>query len=281
MENNLSKHMYSAGGSVKLIVDLQGPEAQDSMLNSSPQNTSREVSEFYVSIALLRNASPVFASMLAGPWKESGEGAITLHNFEPDAFRVFLDCLHHLANDTARSGDAQIFISSVVRKVLPIAHFFQVDVLKQQIISTVMEITEQCQDCKATEPRFIKAADLLFAVEANMPETEIPDWPERTLQQVACNMLDCSAIDNGVDERASKFRFGGGDCGQPLVLDFEAITTIKYKPNSGINDLSKKTLKKCLQSLSLRIKQQLPGFESSKKCKIEDKKWPKLSTELM
>jgi hypothetical protein len=80
--------------------------------------------------------------MLDGPWTESGEGAITIQNFESlmrsvSILTAFM-MLDHLANDTARSGYAHIFTPSVIRKVLPIAHFFQVDVLKQQIISTVM-----------------------------------------------------------------------------------------------------------------------------------------------
>jgi hypothetical protein len=274
MENCLPKHMYSAGQSVKLIVCLQGPDAQDSM-NSSPENASRQVSEFYVSTALLRNASPVFASMLDGPWKESGEVAITIHNFEIDAFCVFLDCLHHLANETARSGDTLIFTASVIRKVLPIAHFFQVDALKKQIISTVMEIMKQCQDSKATELRFIKAADLLFAVEANLPETEIPDWPERTLQQAIRLMLDCSAADDANDL----------ECGGriSIVSGLEITTYIKYKPNGGIDDLCKKTLKKCVQSLSLEIKCNISGddWEQSADRAAQAMRWPELFTEVL
>lgn len=196
MENLLPQRMYSSGGSVKLIVYQQGPEAQDPILNSSPENTYGETSEFYVSTALLRSASPVFASILDGPWKESEEKAITIQNFEPESFRVFLDCLQHLANKTARSGDALIFTPSVIREVLPIAHFFQVDILKQQNIFTVTEIMEQCQDSEVKDPRFTDAADLLYAVEANMPETEIPDWSEKTLQQIVRLMLNCSAIDS-------------------------------------------------------------------------------------
>jgi hypothetical protein len=256
MENHLSKHMYTAGGSVKLIVYQQGPEDADSMLNSSPANESGEVTDFYVSTGLLRNASPVFASMLDGPWKESGEEAITTKIFKPDAFRVFLDCIQHLANDTTRAGDALIFTPSVIRKVLPIAHFFQVDVLKQQIISTVMEIMRQYHHSEVTDPRFINAAELMFAVEANIPETEIPDWPGSTLQQVARLMLDCSATD-GTDSFGNRM----------------TTATIKYKPNNGINDLSKKTVKKCFQSLSVQIKHQLPDSKVTKVRRSDPPGW--------
>jgi hypothetical protein len=262
---------------VKLIIYSQAPEVQESLLSSSPENTAREVSEFYVSTSLLRNASPVFASMLDGPWKESGEGAIPIHSFEPDAFRVFLDCLQHLSNATARSGDALIFTPSVIRKVLPIAHFFQVDVMKQQIISTVMEIMKQCQDSKVTEPRFIKAADLMFAVEANISETEIPDWPERTLEQAARLMFDCSAEDDG-----GGFKLSLGKR-RPIVSGLVVKANVDYNSDIDIDDLSKKTLKKCIQSLSLQIKWKISGdrLNANKSQKLEDVSWPQVSYEIL
>ena len=153
--------------------------------------------------------------MLDGPWKESGDEAVTINTFQADAFRAFLDCLLLLANDTVRPGDPLIFTPSVIRKVLPVAHYFQVDVLKQQIVSVVMEMIKQSQDCKVTEPRFVAAADLLFALEANLPESEIPDWPEATLRQVMRLMLWSSVKDNS----------------RELVTDYDESTCEK-KPGS-------------------------------------------------
>ena len=288
--NLLKQGMYAPGGTIKIIVNLQEPEAVNIPLGAAesrekagnhPPSTPEEASEFHFPTILLRNSSPVFAKMLDGPWKESEDEAVTISSFQPDQFRIFLDCLLLLSNDTARPGDQLIFTASVIRKVLPVAHYFQVDILKQQIVSAVMKKMKECQDSKVTEPRFVTAADSLFAVEANLPESEIPDWPEATLQQVLLLMLRFSVIDNGGEVSV---RYGRGSSLVPstyLVKDFEATTTIKYKPNNGINDLSKKTLKKCFQSLSLQVKQSLPGFEKSIGIPVQDVAWPKLSSEFL
>jgi hypothetical protein len=65
--------------------------------------------------------------MLDGPWRESGGNAITIDTFSPDAFRDFLNCLLALDNETIRAGDPLIFTPSVIRRVLPIAHYYQVE----------------------------------------------------------------------------------------------------------------------------------------------------------
>jgi hypothetical protein len=268
--------MYAPGRLVKIIVCSQGPSAigaegaqlEESLVNAGQggaPHISADTSEFHFPTALLQNSSPVFASMLDGQWKESGEGAITINTFPPDVFRAFLDSLVHLANDTARSGDLLIFTPCVIRKVLPVAQYFQVDVLKQQILSMVME---QCQRIMVTEPGFITAADSLFAVESSLPESEIPDWPKEMLRKVARLMLQSSVThDSGF-----------------VVNKFQATTNIEYKPNDGINHLSHKTLKKCFQSLSLQVEHTLPGLKTTKGSNIENAiwvSWPEPSSKLL
>jgi hypothetical protein len=129
---DLLKHIvYASDEMVMLIICLQGPSTDNDQLGESSvravtqvQNRSKgdpkEVAEFYIPTALLRSSSPVFASMLDGPRKESGEKAITITSFQPDTFRAFLDSLLHLANESSRSGDHLFFTPSVIRKVLPV-----------------------------------------------------------------------------------------------------------------------------------------------------------------
>jgi hypothetical protein len=51
----------------------------------------------------------------------------------------FLNCVLVLDNDTARVEDPLIFNPSAISRVLPIAHFYQVEALKQKTISSVMK----------------------------------------------------------------------------------------------------------------------------------------------
>ena len=62
-------------------------------------------------------------------------------------------------------------------------------------VSTVVNEVKRCHHCGVDEPAFLAAAALLFAVEANLVEAEIPDWPEKTLVQVARLMADVSKKD--------------------------------------------------------------------------------------
>jgi hypothetical protein len=268
----LKEVVYTPNETVRLLVCFQGQNAENPQLGASLVSAEEKlkihsplvpevVSEFYFPTALLRGASPVFASMLDGPWKESEVKAIAINSFQPDAFRAFLDSLLHLANDTARSGDLQFFSPDVIRKVLPIAQYYQVDVLKQQIISTVLKGMQQCQNSKVTEPLFVTMANSLFAIEANIPEAEIPDWPEATLQQVVLFGVQHSVTDNG---RQSWDKVED--------TSFESKVTIKYKANGGFKDLSKKTLQRCFESLSLKVTQTLPKIPQAGKIP-----WPKIS----
>jgi hypothetical protein len=292
LREDLEQAMYGPGGSIRLIVKhhdeernvrqcvaASGSAAQVVAPSTCPPEEAKdsEASEFYFPAALLRTSSPVFASMLDGPWKESGEAAVTVNNFQPDAFRAFLNCLLHLANDTARSGDELIFTPSVIRKVLPIAHYFQVAVLKQHIVCTVMEMLRKQANDTVIMPLFITAANSLLAVEASLPESEIPDWTVQTLQQVFKLMVGVN-----VELSHSEWR------PRSLTEDCTATAHITYKSwnsrsafDNGINDLSKKTLKNVLQSISLEVKQTLPGLQTSKG-NVQSTNWPaKITFELV
>ncbi len=171
----------------------------------------------------------------------------------------------HLDNDTARTGDPLIFTPSVISRVLPIANYYQTSALKQRIISTVLGILKNCEDSEVTETRFIAAADVLFAVEANLPETEIPDWQPATLRQIFRLMIQISVSHEGSGYYV-------------LNRQLKSTATISYNPNHGLNDLSKKTLSKCLESLSMKIMLTLPTFAESREKKVEALTWPKVSS---
>jgi hypothetical protein len=258
----LNKKMYLPGGSVTLIVGQQGPGTEDIGASSARSEEPIKSAEFHMPTELLRATSPVFAAMLDGPWRESGAAAITIDTFPPDAFRDFLNCLLILNNDTARAGDPLIFNPSVIRRVLPIAHYYQVEALKQQIISSVEKVLQDCQNSKETEPQFVAAANVMFAVEASLPEADIPDWNPKTLRQLILLMLQLSN------------RYYGRN--QPK-LDSSIVVTgvISYRETHDLRlkDLSKKTLVKCLQSMNVEVQHTLPGFADSRGRAVEAVSW--------
>jgi hypothetical protein len=147
-------------------------------------------------------------------------------------------------------------------------HYYQVDVLKQQIFSTVLQIMIQCQGSEVTDPCFLNAVDSLFAIEANIPETEVPDWPEATLTQLFLFFIQYSV--EGDSQRR----------GAVTSSPFEAFTIFTYKPNNGMKDLSHKTLRRCFESLSLRFQQTLPQIDNPHGMHSSTLRWPKLSTHL-
>jgi hypothetical protein len=235
-------------GSVKLIICQQDPESTQHK-TSAAKITSAGIAEpgneFHVSRELRRRSSPVFASMLDGPWKESAEQTITIDSFSVVAFKEFLNCLLIIDNETACAGDP--FKPNVIRKVLPIASCYQIDALKNKIISTVKKLVEDCKTKPVTDHNFKVAADSLFAVEASLPESEVPDWPEATLRQLFMLMVDFEFSDD------RGFAHGY------ITSDIKVSATIFYKPNGGLTDLSKKTLMKCVESISVRATYPLKG----------------------
>jgi hypothetical protein len=75
----------------------------------------------------------------------------------------FLNCLLVLDNYTARAEAPLIFNPSAIRGMLLIAHFYQVEALKQKTISSVMIVLLNCERSKVTAPQSIAAVDSVFA----------------------------------------------------------------------------------------------------------------------
>ena len=137
------------------------------------ETSATEQTSIHVPAALLTSASPIFASTLERGWKEASERKITVQGFDRDDFCVFLDCLFALANETMLPKlDEVLDNPSLLRKVLPIAHYYQVDALKKIIFESVLR----------QDKPVIEAAKLVLAVESSLPEEEVPDWPISVIQ---------------------------------------------------------------------------------------------------
>ena len=196
----------------------------------------RGAKKFVVLSNVLRSASPVFASILDGEWQESTADYVCVRNFKPDDFGVFLDCLSHAANQTARSGDILVFNPILLRRILPIADYFQADGLKKLIMSTVLVLLKS----SIPDEDYVlnMAADMVLAIESSLPETELPAWPVKLLQKISSRIIVVSD-ESGVQQKKG---------------EMTVHTRVSYqKESSVLKDLSHKTLMSCLQSFSLRV----------------------------
>ena len=197
----MSRRFYGGeffGGSdfVKLFVPMPEAVADEIVVDAdgSCASDDEQGREFVVAAELLKQSSPVFASMLEeNTWKESGAERIHLsHGFHPDDFRVFLESLaviqplsgapinevpqHELAVLTCRTP-------RFLRQVLPIAHYYQAALLKEAIFSSVLAEKSLCE----MKPE--DATELVFTTEASLPEDEVPDWPVSVLKLVLGRVL--------------------------------------------------------------------------------------------
>jgi hypothetical protein len=220
---------------------------------------------FHVPCELLLRTSPVFATMLEGAWKESAERVITVDTYPPDDMREFLNCLMLVQNETAHAGLAMIFSPIVIRRVLPIANYFQVEVLKRLVVSTVANVLKECEDCPVRDPTFMAASGMLFAVEASLPESEIPDWSPEALNQL---FLSFTHVNEGPINSWDS-----------LVNAVKRTSTLCGKTDLPIHDLSKKTLVRCMQCLRLDLSCSLPAMKDKDE-KVRDARWPAISLEV-
>ena len=151
-------------------------DAESANFSSLPQTF--ETQNIHVPCCLLTRSSPMFASMLGQGWRETNERCLRVQKFSRDDFSVFLDCLYALANATVPliRFHAALDNPQLLRKILPIAHYYQVDDLKKVIFNTVLR-PESLQD----KP-IVEFTELVTAVESSLPEEEIPEWPMAVLQ---------------------------------------------------------------------------------------------------
>ena len=198
---------FGDGDFVKLFVPESVPMPADIAdeivvnTNDSSASDDEQGREFVVAAEMLKQSSPVFASMLEEKtWKESSTERIHLTNgFHPDDFRVFLESLaliqplsgapinevtqHELAVFACRTP-------KFLRQVLPIAHYYQAALLKEAIFSSVLSEKSLCK----MKP--VDATELVFTTEASLPEEEVPEWPVRVLKLLLDGVLKRTTTDS-------------------------------------------------------------------------------------
>jgi len=185
---------FADGGFVKIIFSLPDSDAdaatgedadEDQKTKKFSSSLMTKVEEtpkvrtglLQVPANLLTSSSPIFAIMLGQDWRESNERCIHVQKFDFEDFRVFVDCLFALANATVLPKIGILLDNpKLLRQVLPIAHYYQVNVLKETIFETVL-LPGTLQKISVVE-----VTELVLAVESSLPEEEVPDWPMAVLQ---------------------------------------------------------------------------------------------------
>lgn len=172
------------GGTAKLTVDTDGTDTysiEDTNADADAPDTStpqvERTQNIHIPASLLKSASPIFASMLEKGWKESTERCIRIQDFHRDDFCVFLDCLYAFANATLLPKIEAVLFDNpkLLRQVLPIVHYYEVDAIKKAIFDKVL-----CPESLLNKP-VVEVANLVLAVEASLPEEAVPDWPTAVL----------------------------------------------------------------------------------------------------
>ena len=270
----MSRRFYGGeffGGSdfVKLFVPMPEAVADEIVVdaNGSSASDDEQGGEFVVAAELLKQSSPVFASMLEeNTWKESGAERIHLsHGFHPDDFRVFLESLaviqplsgapinevpqHELAVLTCRTP-------RFLRQVLPIAHYYQAAFLKEAIFSSVLAEKSLCE----MKPE--DATELVFTTEASLPEDEVPDWPVSVLKLVLGRVLKSTTTPAPEVGRA----VSDSKSGQILVKDNKvesstnevqrtttATSSQRLHFDPRMKELSSKTIIKMMTSIDIKV----------------------------
>ena len=220
--------------------------------------------EFHVAVALLQKASPVFASMLEeGAWRESGAERIHLASgFHPDAFGAFLDFLVLLEMSLLQgSQDAVLNVvcsAQTLRQVLPIAHYYQAGRLKDSIMCTVLS------EKRLVAMPVLDASDLVFAVEASLPEEAVPDWPASVAHILLRRVLKWSLtspkpsgkrlaleIKSSLDELEKKLREEKKGEAMETPFASEIVYTNAHRNDHLLMQLSKKTFFKMFTSIQI------------------------------
>jgi hypothetical protein len=180
------------GGTAKLTVDTDGTDTysiEDTNADADAPDTStpqvertqnvdiQRTQNIHIPASLLKGASPIFASMLEQGWKESTERCIRIQEFHCDDFCVFLDCLYALANSTLLPKIEAVLFDNpkLLRQVLPIVHYYEVDAMKKAIFDKVL-----CPESLLNKP-VVEVANLVLAFEASLPDEAVPDWPTAVL----------------------------------------------------------------------------------------------------
>jgi hypothetical protein len=208
---------------------------------------------FRVSKELLRSSSPVFAKQLE--WKDEAILVIN-EEYKPADFGVFIDCLQHEQNTTARRGDVLVFAPDVIRRVLPIANFYQAEGLKQVIFDTAIGLAENKNkilvdatwNLISEEACLSLAADMIESIEASLPPEPF-EWPQKIYKVLMRRMVTVYDESPGIYQSDAS-----------LTVEKSKVvvkTRVVYKKQYPVASLSLGTLQRCLESLDISTRTEL------------------------
>lgn len=190
---------------------------------------------FEVQASLLVESSPVFASMVDGPWSESHDRTLLVVVFSSSDFERFLRCL---ALHRAVASDVSFTPSpELIRAVLPIANYYQVEALRDLFVASVQHTLASTR-----EDRYQAAAELAFAVESALPASDQIHWD--------LPVLTCI--------NSCLFEVHGSQLTLPPGSDTarNELSIASCKPDL-LRQLTRPTLQRCIETLCLRVEQSL------------------------
>jgi len=190
---------------------------------------------FEVQASLLTEHSPVFASMVDGPWRESHDRTLLVVAFSSQDFGGFLRCLAML--QAATLDLLLVPTPDLVRSVLPIANYYQVDALRDFFVESVRRTI-----ASPRRDRYEAAADLALSVESALPASDPVLWEPGILTCINSRLFEVRgyklAPQPGTDIVRNEIHVG------PRESDL-------------LQHLTRSTLQRCLENLCLRLEQTL------------------------
>ena len=91
-----------------------------------------DLTPIFVESQVLTAASPVFARIVEGGWKESSEGKIVVEGFGVDQVREFVECL--------KQEHKYVFTVDKVNAILPLVRYYQATCVVDWIIKHVRQL---------------------------------------------------------------------------------------------------------------------------------------------
>lgn len=135
---------------------------------------------FRVSAYLLKKESPVFSRIIEGNWKESNDSVIKIEAYAPLQVKLLVECLHQSQMDSVTSVDYVVFNHLLIRNVLPLVQYYEIETLKKRIFDVPLTLiaAPSLIDKSYLEKMVIRA---VMAIEANCNSSDVPDWPKDIL----------------------------------------------------------------------------------------------------
>ena len=137
-----------------------------------------DLTPIFVESQVLTAASPVFARIVEGGWKESSEGKIVVEGFGVDQVREFVECL--------KQEHKYVFTVDKVNAILPLVRYYQATCVVDWIIKHVRQLELTMPDVSTgtscyqlmTHCCILEAFNIIVAVEREMVDRDLDfEWP--------------------------------------------------------------------------------------------------------